>query len=167
MNRFHTLLWCFHCWPWTSKCRLSYQSQCWAFLIGRVYLLSTINFSSTFYVLLRKSRCPASIYLHKVNNRNNRTRCEICSKLTVKTPEQCHWRRSGVFTYFIPCFCVSIVNFEHVVAGWVCCFRSNVIFYQRKAHGKSNNSFISYFSVESYVDLIKAPTDSRKTWYGM
>ena len=29
-------------------------------------------------------------------------RCEICSKLTIKTPEQ--WRRSGVF----------IVKFEHI-----------------------------------------------------
>ena len=29
---------------------------------------------------------PAGIYLHMVNNRNTRTRCEICSKL-VKTPE--------------------------------------------------------------------------------
>ena len=32
------------------------------------------------------------IYMFKVNNRNTRTRCEICS--TIKTPE-CHWRRSG------------------------------------------------------------------------
>ena len=23
--------------------------------------------------------------------------CEICSKLTIKTPERCQWRRSGVF----------------------------------------------------------------------
>ena len=30
---------------------------------------------------------PANIYLLKVNNRNTRTRREICSKLTVKTPE--------------------------------------------------------------------------------
>ena len=30
-------------------------------------------------------RNPASIYLLKVNNRN--TMCEICSKLTIKTPE--------------------------------------------------------------------------------
>ena len=22
LNRFHTLFWCFHCWLWTSKCRL-------------------------------------------------------------------------------------------------------------------------------------------------
>ena len=32
----------------------------------------------------------AGIYLLKVNNRNIKTRCEICSKLTIKTPEQCH-----------------------------------------------------------------------------
>ena len=37
--------------------------------------------------------------MFKVNKRNTRTSCEICSKLTIKTPE----RRSGVF----------IVNFEH------------------------------------------------------
>ena len=31
---------------------------------------------------------PAGIYLFKVNNRNTRTRCKICSKLTIKTPER-------------------------------------------------------------------------------
>ena len=31
---------------------------------------------------------PANIYLLKVNNRNTRKRCEICSKLTIKTPAQ-------------------------------------------------------------------------------
>ena len=36
-------------------------------------------------------------YMFKVNNRNISARCEICSKLTIKTPERCHWRRSGVF----------------------------------------------------------------------
>ena len=30
---------------------------------------------------------PVGIYLLKVNNRNTRTRCEICSKLTIETPE--------------------------------------------------------------------------------
>ena len=40
----------------------------------------------------------------QVNNRNTSTRCEIYSKLIVKTQEGRHWRRSGVF----------IVNFEHV-----------------------------------------------------
>ena len=47
---------------------------------------------------------PANIWLFKVNNRNTRKRCEVCSKLTVKTPERRHWRRSGVF----------IVNFNHI-----------------------------------------------------
>ena len=43
---------------------------------------------------------PVGIYLLKVNNGNTRARCEICSQLTIKTPE-C---RSGVFT----------VKFEHI-----------------------------------------------------
>ena len=30
---------------------------------------------------------PAKIYLFKVNNRNTRKRCEICSKFKIKTPE--------------------------------------------------------------------------------
>ena len=46
----------------------------------------------------------AVIYLLKVNNRNTRVRCEICSKLTIKIPERRQWRRSDVF----------IVNFEHI-----------------------------------------------------
>ena len=37
--------------------------------------------------------------MFKVNNRNTRTKYEICSKLT-----KCQWRRSGVF----------VVNFEHI-----------------------------------------------------
>ena len=39
---------------------------------------------------------PANIYLLKVNNRNTRKRCEICSKLTIKTPERRQWRRSSL-----------------------------------------------------------------------
>ena len=47
---------------------------------------------------------PPVIYLRKVSNRNTKTRCEICSKLTINTPERRQWCRSGVF----------IVNFEHI-----------------------------------------------------
>ena len=47
---------------------------------------------------------PAGIYLVKVNNRNTRTWCEICSKLTMKIPERRQWRCSGIF----------IVNFEYI-----------------------------------------------------
>ena len=47
--------------------------------------LGSINYSH----LICKNY-PAGIYLLKVNNRNNRTRCEICLKLTIKTPERHH-----------------------------------------------------------------------------
>ena len=47
---------------------------------------------------------PVGIFMFKVNNRNTRTRCEICSKLTIETPERRQWCRSGVF----------IVNLEHL-----------------------------------------------------
>ena len=50
-------------------------------------------------------------------------RCEICSKLIIKPPERRQWRRSGGFIVNFEhishlCSSVSIVNFEHVVAGW-------------------------------------------------
>ena len=41
--------------------------------------------------VLQQRNYPAGIYLFKANNRNTRTMCEICSKLTIKTPE----RRQG------------------------------------------------------------------------
>ena len=47
---------------------------------------------------------PAGIYLLKGDNRNTKTRCEIYSELTIKTPEQRQLRRSDIF----------IVNFEHI-----------------------------------------------------
>ena len=53
---------------------------------------------------LKREHYPVNIYLFQVNNRDSRKRCGICLKLTIKTPEQCHWRRSGVF----------IVNFKHI-----------------------------------------------------
>ena len=40
--------------------------------------------------------------MFKINNRNTKTRGEMCSKLTIKIPERRHWCRSGVV----------IVNFE-------------------------------------------------------
>ena len=45
-----------------------------------------------------------SIYPLNVYKRNTRTRCEVCPKLTIKTPERRLTR----------CSCVSFVNFEHV-----------------------------------------------------
>ena len=59
---------------------------------------------STILVILSKCSILAGNYMFKVDNRNTRTRCEICPKLTIKTPERRHWRCSGVF----------IVDFEHI-----------------------------------------------------
>ena len=41
---------------------------------------------------------PADIYMLKFNNKSTRTTCEICSELSVKTPERPHWCRFVVFT---------------------------------------------------------------------
>ena len=63
--------------------------------------------------------------MFKVNNRNARKRCDICSKLIIKTPQRRQWHGSGVFivnsehisnvdllTY------ISIVDFEQVNVSW-------------------------------------------------
>ena len=47
---------------------------------------------------------PAGNCMFKVNDRNTRTRCEICPKLTINIPERRHWCCSGVF----------VVNFENI-----------------------------------------------------
>ena len=58
--------------------------------------------------------------MFKVNNQNTRTMCEICSKLTIKTPERCQLHRSGVFVVHFEqnLSGVSTVNFEQVNTGW-------------------------------------------------
>ena len=68
-----------------------------------VYILqnATAPCYNIFFVTSCRRATQAGIYLLKNNNRNTRTRCEICSKLTIKTSER---RWPGVF----------IVNFEHI-----------------------------------------------------
>ena len=73
---------------------------------------------------MNKIHNPAGIYLLKVNNRNTRARSEICSNLTIKTPERRQWHRSGVFivnfkhiSHLLLVF--SIVDFEQVNVNWV------------------------------------------------
>ena len=65
----------------------------------------TLFKSDKIFLLIFMHLIPAGIYLFKVNNGNTRRMCEICSKLTIKTPERLwHWRRSVAF----------IVNFERI-----------------------------------------------------
>ena len=75
---------CFHCFSFQERREKEQQRQLLV-LVGGIMI-------------------PAGIYLLKPNNRNTRTRGEICPKLTIKIPERRQWRRSGVF----------IVNFQHI-----------------------------------------------------
>ena len=78
-----------------------------------VVMQTPVKFGSSFFndkkTFTRLINClwhsPPDVFIFKVNNRNTRTRCEICSKLTLKTPDRRQWRRSDV----------SIVNFEHIL----------------------------------------------------
>ena len=87
-------------------------SATWQFpqIFGKIAHAETICLQriTTKYVCLIKyvwvSKSPAGIYLLKVNIRNINTRCEICSQLTIKTPEQRQRCCSGVLSD----------NFEHV-----------------------------------------------------
>ena len=58
----------------------------------------------TLFTQSKSQTNPARIYLLKVNNRSIRTRCGICSKITIKLPERRQWRCPGIY----------IVNFKHI-----------------------------------------------------
>ena len=59
----------------------------------------------------------ANIYLFNVNNRTIGKGCEICLKLTLKTPERRHWRK--LWTYFTTFSSASIFEFDQVNFSWV------------------------------------------------
>ena len=72
-------------WNYQQWCEKSgiYSNQTVELVATGVFIL-TLGKPYSFNVF------PVGIYLFKVNNRNIRTRCEICSKLAIKTPEQRH-----------------------------------------------------------------------------
>ena len=77
-----------------------------AFAVANILIICNSQFMKCANHLIMLSASGynlAGIYLFKVKNRNTRARCEICSKLTIKTPER-RWCRFGV----------SIFNFEHI-----------------------------------------------------
>ena len=64
-----------------------------------LFFLFACLFLSHFKARNRVGPIPANIDLFKVHNRKTSKRCEICSKLTIETPERRHCRRSGVFIF--------------------------------------------------------------------
>ena len=89
LNRFRGLFWYFHFSPWsTTKI---------GEILGRISVVfrdidigkknsRSLNFLSVKYATQLAFTCS------KVNNKNTWKRCKICSKLTMKTPEQPYWR---------------------------------------------------------------------------
>ena len=59
-----------------------------------VYVMGDRSNGLAMSTILAYKTSPANIYLLKINNRNTGKRCEICSKLVIKTPER---RCSDVF----------------------------------------------------------------------
>ena len=88
-------------WIWTCG-QISRKFSYWENLLQFWMMLNKA--SAHLYTLgnniYARKNFLTNIYLFIVNNSNSRKRCEICSKLTIKTSE----RRSTVF----------IVNFEHI-----------------------------------------------------
>ena len=70
-------------------------------LIRKVKLLAVVSMK---WLNDMRNIYPVGKHMLKVSNRNTRSNCEICSKLTIKTPEWSRWYGSGVF----------IFNFEHI-----------------------------------------------------
>ena len=63
---------------------------------------------------------PSRIYLFKVTSDNTTAMFKICSKLTTKTPERRHLRRSYLFivSFGVVKKNISVVEFEQVNVSW-------------------------------------------------
>ena len=63
-----------------------------------------------------KRNDSVSIYLFKVNSRNSRTRYEICSKLTIKTPERRQWYATVPYHRCINCSVDKVCRLHDVLS---------------------------------------------------
>ena len=89
---------CIFIWPFEAQER------------GCAYHLVEINIllcRNSIVILFISS--PVSIYLHKVNNRNDR----------IKSLMSFRFLYCYLWTYLTPCSSVFIFNFENVIAGWI------------------------------------------------
>ena len=100
---------------------------------------------------------PVGMYQLKVNNKKTKTRCKICSQLTIKTPEQHHWHRFGVFN----------VNFEHIshlvlvffdYLRFISQLFTNHAGLQRKGEGISVTPHYHFQPLHRHLDISRAIT---------
>ena len=89
---------CIFIWPFEA------QERGCAFHLVEINILLRRN---SIVILFISS--PVSIYLHKVNNRNDR----------IKSLMSFRFLYCYLWTYLTPCSSVFIFNFENVIAGWI------------------------------------------------
>ena len=100
---------------------------------------------------MHKGNYPAGIYLFKINNRNSRTMCETCSKLTIKTPDD--------VIDFTNCSAVSTVEFEQVNAEWVWAnWMTSVLIFLMYLLLKLEN--VSYICSSVFINGVLIPVNS-------
>ena len=92
----------------TGNMKLTFNQILQAKIKNRSYLSRKQNFNELFRerVKMLQRNIPAGIYLLKVNNRNTRPRCKICSKLTIKTPKR---RNFDNFEHILHCLLVFLL----------------------------------------------------------
>ena len=73
-------------WILFTICYIYCGTKCVNFILSFVEFFQNVCYTCLFVSALENN--PAGNCILKVNNRNTRTRCEICSKLTIKVPER-------------------------------------------------------------------------------
>ena len=78
---------------------------------------------------------PVGMYLFKVNYRDNRRRCEICSKVKIRSTERNHRGRSGIFivnSNLFYTFASVSVEFQHALFAGLITFQILLKFASQK-----------------------------------
>ena len=117
--------------PFKQKCKLKYFNYCPTYLLWNIdkivetvmhmnfwksyKFLESINLIYELQFEFWQNTLPAGIYLLKVNNKTLKVNKED-TRTTLLALFWC--RYCNFLTNFKPCTSVSIVNFEHVIAGW-------------------------------------------------
>ena len=110
LNRLHTFFWCLNCLLTLNK---QMPSGWFATLIYKFFV------SLSYPKIILRLRFTANINLFKVNNRRTRKRCEICSRLTIKTPRVNDINKNELPNYI---FTSSFV----IVWGWLLFFKMSI-----------------------------------------
>ena len=105
------------------KVQLTFIYYLWPVITAKYHILSYDNCHVTNNIVTIIIRYPATIYLFKVNSRNTRKRCKICLKLTIKTTERRHKRRSSVFI-------VNLEQISHIFWCFYCWIGTSKVFWK-------------------------------------